>query len=111
MGARVASRVADDPSVRGVVALAPWFDGADPVTPLAGKDLVVGHGLHDRITSARSSQAFTERAAAVAARAEFYPLGRAGHYLLYRPARWNRFARHHALDVLARAEHRSDTVD
>ena len=111
MGARVASRVADDPSVRGVVALAPWFDGGDPVTALAGKDLVVGHGLRDRITSARGSQAFTERAAAVAARAEFYPLGRAGHYLLYRPTRWNRFALRHALDVLARAEHRSDTVE
>ena len=111
MGARVASRVADDPSVRGVVALAPWFDGGDPVTALAGKDLVVGHGLRDRITSARGSRAFTERAAAVAARAEFYPLGRAGHYLLYRPTRWNRFALRHALDVLARAEHRSDTVE
>ena len=111
MGARVASRVADDPSVRGVVALAPWFDGGDPVTALAGKDLVVGHGLRDRITSARGSRAFTERAAAVAARAEFYPLGRAGHYLLYRPTRWNRFALHHALDVLARAEHRSDPVE
>ena len=111
MGARVASRVADDPSVRGVVALAPWFDGGDPVTALAGKDLVVGHGLRDRITSARGSQAFTERAAAVAARAEFYPLGRAGHYLLYRPRRWNRFALRHSLDVLAGAEDRSDPVE
>jgi len=111
MGARVASRVADDPNVRGVVGLAPWFDGGDPVAALAGKDLVVGHGLRDRITSARGSQAFTERAAAVAARAEFYPLGGAGHYLLYRPRRWNRFALRHSLDVLAHAEDRSDTVE
>ena len=101
MGARIASRVADDPNVRGVVGLAPWFDAGDPVAALAGKDLVVGHGLRDRITSARDSQAFIERAAAVAARAEFYPLGGAGHYLLYRPRRWNRFALRHSLDVLA----------
>ena len=102
MGARTASRVADDPNVRGVVALAPWFDAGDPVAALAGKDLLVGHGMRDRITSARSSQAFTERAAAVAARAEFFPLGSAGHYLLYRPSRWNSFALRHSLDVLAR---------
>lgn len=102
MGARTAIRVADDPNVRGVVALAPWFDAGDPVAALAGKDLLVGHGLRDRITSARSSRAFVERAAAVAARAEFFGLGGAGHYLLYRPRRWNRFALRHSLDVLAR---------
>ena len=100
MGARTAIRVADDPNVRGVVALAPWFDAGDPVAALAGKDLLVAHGLRDRITSARSSRAYTERAAAVAARAEFFPMGGAGHYLLYRPRRWNRFALRHSLDIL-----------
>jgi pimeloyl-ACP methyl ester carboxylesterase len=99
-GARTAIRVADDPNVRGVVALAPWFDAGDPVAALAGKDLLVAHGLRDRITSARSSRAYTERAAAVAARAEFFPMGGAGHYLLYRPRRWNRFALRHSLDIL-----------
>jgi pimeloyl-ACP methyl ester carboxylesterase len=107
MGARTAIRVADDPNVRGVVALAPWFAAGDPVAALAGKDLLVAHGLRDRITSARSSRAYTERAAAVAARAEFFPMGGAGHYLLYRPRRWNRFALRHSLDVLAGSRLRS----
>jgi len=107
MGARTAVRVADDPNVRGVVALAPWFDAGDPVAALAGKDLLVAHGLRDRITSARSSRAYTERAAAVAARAAFFPMGGAGHYLLYRPRRWNRFALRHSLEVLAGSHPRS----
>lgn len=111
MGGRTATRVADHPNVRGVVGLAPWFEPGDPVDALAGKDFVAGHGLRDRITSARGTRAFTERAAAVAARAEFHPLGGAGHYLLYRPKRWNRFALRHSLDVLAHAENRSDRVE
>ncbi len=104
MGGRTATRVADHPNVRGVVGLAPWFEPGDPVDGLAGKDFVAGHGLRDRITSARNTRAFTERAATVAARAEFHPLGGAGHYLLYRPKRWNRFALRHSLGVLSHAD-------
>ena len=51
MGARTGARVADDPSVRGLVALAPWFPPGEPVAALQGKDLVVAHGRRDRITS------------------------------------------------------------
>jgi pimeloyl-ACP methyl ester carboxylesterase len=102
MGGRTSAQVADDPNVVGVVGLAPWFDPADPVAPLAGKILVAGHGLRDRITSARATRAYVDRARGVAASARFVPLGLAGHYLLYRPAMWNRFALENSLDVLAR---------
>lgn len=103
MGGRTSTRVADDPNVTGVVGLAPWFEQGDPVSPLAGKTLVAGHGLRDRITSARATQSYVDRAARVAASAEFFPLGLAGHYLLYRPGMWNRFALEHSLGVLDRA--------
>ena len=38
-------------SVRGVVALAPWLPGPEPVEQLAGRDLVVLHGTRDLTTS------------------------------------------------------------
>ncbi|GGF39768.1 alpha/beta hydrolase [Marmoricola endophyticus] len=104
MGGRTAAYVADDPSVVGVVALAPWFDPADPVAPLRDRTLVAGHGLRDRITSAVRTKAFVERARAVARRAEFRPLGAAGHYMLYRAGRWNRFARDQSLLQLGDAD-------
>jgi pimeloyl-ACP methyl ester carboxylesterase len=106
MGGRTATRVADHPNVRGVVGLAPWFEPDDPVDALAGKELVTAHGRRDRITSARQTRAFVDRAATLAARAEFHSMGAAGHYLLYRPATWNRFALRHSLDMLARADDR-----
>lgn len=103
MGGRTAVRVADDPNVVGVVALAPWFERTDPVEPLAGKQLVAGHGGRDRITSARATRSFVRRAGAVATRAEFHDLGLAGHYMLYRPGMWNRLALRQATDLLERA--------
>lgn len=100
MGARTAVHTADHPDVVGVVALAPWFDAGDPVAPLRGRHLVAGHGSRDRITSARRTRAYVDRASRVAASAEFVDLGRLGHYMLARPDRWNRFAVESTLRVL-----------
>ncbi|MCW2846683.1 MAG: hypothetical protein JWR90_657 [Marmoricola sp.] len=102
MGARTAVHVADHPSVVGVVALAPWLDESDPVRPLAGRHLVAGHGSRDRITSARMTRAYVERAQRVAASAEFVDMGRLGHYMLARPQDWNRFALRSTMEILDR---------
>jgi pimeloyl-ACP methyl ester carboxylesterase len=91
MGGRTAVAVADHPAVRGVVALAPWFHTGDPVEPLTGKVLRAAHGRTDRITSARATRSFVERAARVAD-AEFTDMGDVGHYLLRRVRAWNEFA-------------------
>jgi predicted esterase len=104
MGARTAIHVADDPAVAGVVALAPWFEPSDPVEPLRGKHLVAGHGSRDRITSARMTRELVRRARGTAASAEFVDVGRLGHYMLARPAVWNRFALRACLQVLEAAE-------
>lgn len=100
MGARTAVRVADDDLVRGVVALAPWLDGADPVGPLAGKRLVAAHGRADRITSFAATEEFVRRAAAVAASAELADMGPLGHYMLRRAAHWNEVAIRRSLEIL-----------
>ena len=100
MGARTAVAVADDRSVAGVVALAPWLPAGEPVRPLAGKHLAAAHGRADRITSFAATQAFVRRATAVAAGAELVDMGDLGHYMLRGRGRWNDVAASHSLRVL-----------
>lgn len=102
MGARTAVHVADHPQVRGVVALAPWFLPGDPVDALAGRRLVAAHGRRDRITSARATRAYVERAAPLASSAAFVDMGRVGHYLLTRVDAWHEVATTEVLRTLAR---------
>ncbi|TWG96454.1 alpha/beta hydrolase family protein [Nocardioides sp. J9] len=104
MGARTGVAVADHPSVRGVVALAPWLPPEDSVEPLAGKLLRAGHGQHDRITSARATKRFVDRASSVAD-AEFTDMGPLGHYLLRGFPRWNAFAVDSVREVIDRTVH------
>lgn len=108
MGGRVAVHVADHPSVVGVVGLAPWLQPSDPVGRLAGRHLVAGHGSRDRITSARATRAYVERARGVAASSSFVDVGRLGHYMLARPEVWNELALSSTLDIFERT--RSTTV-
>ena len=100
MGARTALHVADDPSVAGVVALAPWIEPDTPVVGLAGRQLVAAHGRRDRITSAPATRAYVERATAVAASARFVDMGGLGHYLLRGRRQWVDLARAESLRVL-----------
>ncbi|MBO9520060.1 MAG: alpha/beta fold hydrolase [Nocardioidaceae bacterium] len=100
MGARAAAWAADHPSVVGVVGLAPWFPGDDPVEQLAGLHLVAAHGRRDRITSARQTRTYVARAGEVAASARFVDMGRLGHYMLTGIRRWNEIAVTEALEIL-----------
>lgn len=111
MGGRTSVRVADHPAVVGVVGLAPWLEPGDPVAALAGRHVVLGHGSRDRITSARATRAYVERARPVAASAEFADLGRLGHYMLARQDTWNRFALDSVLEVLARSTREHSTQE
>ncbi|MGZ4480239.1 MAG: hypothetical protein ACXVW2_16610, partial [Nocardioidaceae bacterium] len=102
--------VADDASVTGVVALAPWLPADEPRTPLAGKRLAAAHGRSDKITSARQTRAFVEHAAGIAASAEFHDMGRVGHYMFRRIAAWNEFAASRSLALLSDAQCRHGHV-
>lgn len=95
MGARTAVHVADDPSVVGVVALAPWWLPEDPVDRLQDKPVVAAHGRTDKITSARQTRAFLRRAEASAhppSSTSFHDIGRVGHYMFRRVPAWNAVA-------------------
>lgn len=101
MGGRTAAYVADDRSVVGVVALAPWWQGDDPVRALAGIRVAAAHGRTDKITSARMTRAFLQRAEPLAASTEMHDMGRAGHYMFRRVPAWNDFAISRCLQFLA----------
>jgi pimeloyl-ACP methyl ester carboxylesterase len=93
MGARTAVAVAGHPSVRGVVALAPWLPPGEPVAPIEGRHLVAAHGRADRVTSFAATREFVRRAEGVAASAVLVDMGDLGHYLLKGIRRWNEQAR------------------
>ena len=91
MGGRTACHAADQELVRGVVALAPWLPPGESVAALAGKELHAAHGRRDRITRARDTRAYVERAADVARAVSFTDMGDRGHYLLTGVHAWNTF--------------------
>ena len=92
MGGRTAVAVADDPSVVGVVALAPWLPPDEPNAGLAGKPFAAAHGRSDKITSFQQTRAFCRNTEGVAASVELHDMGRVGHYMLRNISGWNRFA-------------------
>jgi len=100
MGARTSVHVADDPSVTGVVGLAPWFPPGERVSALEGRHLLAAHGRHDHITSFRATAQFVARAREVASSAELLDMGPVGHYMLRRVGRWNDVAITSALRLL-----------
>jgi pimeloyl-ACP methyl ester carboxylesterase len=90
MGGRAALRSAGHARVRGVVALAPWLPGAEPVEQLAGRDVVVLHGTRDRTTSPKASARFVTRAVPVARRAVCLHVPWSGHGMVTRASTWQR---------------------
>jgi len=103
MGGRVAVHVADDPSVVGVVALAPWWEDTEPVHTLAGRSLIAAHGRRDRLTSFVQTRQFVERARSVTDHAEFVDMGPRGHYMLSGANAWNDVAIESSLRILTPA--------
>ncbi len=100
MGGRTAAAVADDPSVVGVVALAPWFPPKEPVEPLTGRVLRAAHGRADEITNLDATSAFVHRAGKLGVDATLVDMGDVGHYMLKHLRAWNRFARDAVLGIL-----------
>jgi dienelactone hydrolase len=101
MGARVALRVADDPAVAGVCALAPWSPSGEPVDAVEGRAVLIVHGTHDRTTDPAGSYLFARRAEPGTARLARFEVGEEGHAMLCRAGVWTRLVCAFALDVSA----------
>lgn len=100
MGGRAALRAAGDPSVRAVLALAPWLPDGEPVRQLAGRRVLIAHGSRDRVTSPRGSRAYTERAAAVTPQVSWLSVRGDTHAMLVRFRTWQRLAIRFTLSCL-----------
>ena len=100
MGGRAVVALAGEPGVVGVVALAPWLPGNEPVEAAAGQRVVVVHGQLDRWTSPAGSLAWSRRARAAGAAVARVELGPVGHYMMARVRTWNRIIRVSTLGLL-----------
>jgi alpha/beta superfamily hydrolase len=100
MGARVALRVAHDPAVTAVCALAPWTPPGEPVDQLAGRLVLIAHGDKDRMTDPRASLAYAQRAKAVTDQVIRYDVRGEGHAMLRRADAWERLVNRFVLGAL-----------
>ena len=101
MGGRTAAALIDDPSIVGVVALAPWWpEGAEADASGPGKKLLVMHGTADKWTDPRTSRRATERAAERGASARYLSVP-GGHFMLRNPRLWSRATRDFVLGIAA----------
>ncbi|MFE0139316.1 alpha/beta hydrolase [[Kitasatospora] papulosa] len=92
MGARAALHAAGHPLVRAVVGLAPWCPPGDPVTQLAGRDVVLLHSTQDRVTSPLASQSLTARARRAGARTCLVTIPGSDHAMIRRAPAWHHLA-------------------
>ncbi|MGX9919808.1 alpha/beta hydrolase [Streptomyces sp. NPDC002248] len=92
MGGRAALRAAGHPTVRGIVALAPWCPEGEPVAQLAGRELVILHGDQDRVTSPDASWRLLARAREEGTVASGVRLTGGEHTMLRYAGMWRRLA-------------------
>ncbi|GAA1260046.1 hypothetical protein GCM10009665_57550 [Kitasatospora nipponensis] len=104
MGGRAALRAAGQPTVTGVLALAPWCPPQDPVEQLAGRTLVTVHGDRDRVTDPAHTRELAARARAVGASVAGIEVVAADHAMLHRSRDWHRAAAQLSAALLGLAE-------
>ncbi|MFR9730323.1 alpha/beta hydrolase [Saccharopolyspora sp. MS10] len=95
LGGRVALRLAADPAVRGVCALAPWVEPGEPIEQLAGRDVLIAHGDADRVTSCSLSADYARRALQLPnpPSLTYVRVPGAGHAMLRRRSEWDALTR------------------
>lgn len=103
MGGRVAVNIADDASVRTVVALAPWLPLGEPVTSVRGRHVVIIQGDRDRTTPARESLAWAAEAESIAASLDVRLIRAGEHTMLRHARRWHQLAAISVIRALAEA--------
>ena len=87
MGGRAAVHVLGEPNVVAMIGLAPWLPD-EPVDGAEDRDVLIAHGIIDRWTSPRASQAWAEQARPHARSLTYVRVRRSGHFLLRRARLW-----------------------
>lgn len=101
-GGWAALRVAGDPGVAGVVALAPWVGEDEPTEHLLrpGVRVRVIHGDQDTVCDPVRARTFVERLEAKGVDATFEPVPGGNHALLDKPWQWHARATRGVLGLL-----------
>jgi pimeloyl-ACP methyl ester carboxylesterase len=109
MGGRVALRLAAEPDVAGVCALAPWIEPLEPLPVpqgpasgpgAGGRTVLIAHGDADRVTDPAASAAYAARIGA-----SFVSVPGETHALLHRPVLWQRLVTGFVTSVLRADTH------
>ncbi|SNT32937.1 alpha/beta hydrolase family protein [Rhodococcoides kyotonense] len=110
MGGRTAAAVADDPSVSGIVALAPWWpDGGELDGTHTDQVVRVVHGDADTWTDPVRARREVVAAAGRGVDAEFVSMP-GGHFMLRRSRQWVRTTREFVMDIARRRSAYNDEV-
>ena len=90
MGGRVALRLATDPRVSAIAALAPWIPEGEGVLGSPEQRFLLMHGHLDRVTDPRRTKAYAARLIERGVRAQWRPVPGEGHAMLRSARTWHR---------------------
>lgn len=88
LGGRVALAAGGHPSVRAIMALAPWLPGDEPVDQLRHVPVLIAHGTRDRWVDPRGSLNFAVRARRAGVDISRVEVAGVGHAMLRRYSLW-----------------------
>jgi predicted esterase len=89
LGGRAAMGAGGHPSVRAIMALAPWLPADDGVEHLRRVKLLIAHGARDKWVDPRGSLNFAERARAAGIDVSRVEVAGVGHAMLRRISLWH----------------------
>jgi predicted esterase len=89
LGGRAAMGAGGHPSVRAIMALAPWLPAGDEVDHLRGVKVLIAHGTRDKWVDPRGSLKFAERARAAGVDISRVEVSGVGHAMLRRISLWH----------------------
>lgn len=101
LGGRTAIAAGGHPSVRAIVALAPWLPASEPFEHLRGTSVLIAHGTADRHVDPRGSLNFAVRARQAGMDVSRVEVAGVGHAMLRRPALWHGLTTYFVLSHLA----------
>ncbi|MFI5711766.1 dienelactone hydrolase family protein [Kribbella sp. NPDC051620] len=110
MGGRAVVAVGNHPLVDGVLALAPWLPGGEPLVPMRGP-VVFAHGTADRITSPAQTAAYARRLRASGVPVALLSVADDDHTMLRRSPDWNALVRDFAAGTTYKPSLDPDHVD
>ena len=92
LGGRTALAAGGHPSVKAIVALAPWLPGDEPVEQLRHLPVLIAHGTRDRWVDPRGSLNFAIRARRAGVDVTRFEVVGVGHAMLRRYSLWQGLA-------------------